>query len=252
MKILKSAEKRRHTLPSKKHNTPNNAYKSDCKRDLINYDDLRGFQFSPEVLEESVKTEISQRQYEQVNKVIKEFCDENHVTYDQIPFEKKIIALKGNLNSIKIDWREGYSTLEINRETVLEDSMKNFYLINPFKELKINFLGEVSHDAGGLIREWFTIIFRQILSSKLNLFIRSDCDNFSYKINPILEPNEINLKYFKFIGILLAKALLENVTINTCFTILIYKMMLNEKIRMQHLMFYDQPVINFKLNYFTF
>jgi hypothetical protein len=209
---------------------------------LINYDDLRGFQFSPEVLEESVKTEICQRQYEQFNKTIKEFCDENHVPYDQIPLEKKIVALKGNLNSIKIDWREGYSTLEINRETVLQDSMKNFNLINPFKELKINFLGEVSHDAGGLIREWFTIIFRQILSPKLNLFIRADCDNFSFKINPNLEPNEINLKYFKFIGILLAKALLENVTINTCFNMLIYKMMLNEKIRLQHLMFYDQPV----------
>jgi hypothetical protein len=36
------------------------------------------------------------------------------------------------------------------------------------REPHINFKGEVSHDAGGIIREWFTIIFQEMQSDKLS------------------------------------------------------------------------------------
>lgn len=39
--------------------------------------------------------------------------------------------------------------------------MQQFDTINLFKELKIIFIGEESHDAGGLIREWLTILFQK-------------------------------------------------------------------------------------------
>ena len=31
--------------------------------------------------------------------------------------------------------------------------------VDLYKELKINFYGEISYDAGGIIREWFTTLF---------------------------------------------------------------------------------------------
>jgi hypothetical protein len=47
-----------------------------------------------------------------------------------------------------------------------------------------------------------------------------------------------------FIGKIIAKALLDNLTINTCFNKLIYKMLLEEKVILDDLVFIDKPVIN--------
>lgn len=87
------------------------------------------------------------------------------------PFEEKYKYFRSHLNKIKIDWREGAHTLELDRDDILQQSVKQFTLINPYKELKINFKGEVSHDAGGLIREWYTVIFKEIQSEKLGICI---------------------------------------------------------------------------------
>ena len=67
-------------------------------------------------------------------------------------------------------------------------------------------------------------------SDKLGIFIVSDSNDFSYIINPFLVQNEENFQYFTFIGKLISKALLDNITINICFNKLIYKMILQEKI----------------------
>ena len=48
-----------------------------------------------------------------------------------------------------------------------------------------------------------------------------------------------NFKYLKVVGILIAKALMQNVTINICFNKLIYKMILEEKIEFDDLAFID-------------
>jgi hypothetical protein len=207
---------------------------------MIKEVDLIGFQFSPEIFEEAQKLENKEKEFYQANKYVKEFCLEKKVSYNKIPFETKLLILKCNLNKIKIDWREGYSTIVINRETLLKDSMDQWDSINIFKELKINFIGETSYDAGGLIREWFTAIFKQILL--LKLFTRTECDEFSFKINSDYLSLE-HLQFFRFIGGLLAKAVLENVSINTCFNLLIYKMLLDEKIKLKHLEYYDKQVI---------
>jgi hypothetical protein len=173
---------------------------------------------------------------------IKEFCIENNISYNQIPFNSKLKVFKNKINNLKYDWIEGFNSINIERENILEDSLKQLKEINLYKELKINFLGEISYDAGGIIREWFTILFKKLLSPELNLFKRTDCDNFSYKINSSLEKSLINLNYFKFIGKLMAKAMLENVCLNTCFNKLIFKMILNETIELKDLKYFDQEV----------
>jgi hypothetical protein len=110
------------------------------------------------------------------------------------------------------------------------------------KELKINFLGEVSLDAGGIIREWFTTIFQALEGEKLKLFVVSDTNEFSYIINPFLSHNEENFEYFAFIGKLIVKALFDNITVNICFNKLIYKMILQEQITFDDLVFIDNPL----------
>ena len=122
--------------------------------------------------------------------------------------------------------------------------MEQFEKINPFKELKIEFIGEESFDAGGLIREWLTILFTTILDKNSGLFERSDTGEVSYLIKQNLNPSKENLKKYFFIGRVLAKALLENLTVNCCFNKVIYQLILGEKIQLNDLVFIDKPLYN--------
>ena len=144
----------------------------------------------------------------------------------QETLEDKITKLKSEIKSKKISWEEGFCQLNLTRNNLLKESMAQIQNVNLKKELKINFKGEVSYDAGGIMREWFTTIFQTLEADKLKLFIISDSNEFSYIINPFLAPNQENFEYFAFIGKLIAKALFDNITVNICFNKLIYKMIL--------------------------
>jgi hypothetical protein len=54
--------------------------------------------------------------------------------------------------------------------------------------------------------------------------------------------NEENFKLCKLIGLLMAKAIIQNITINICFNKLIYKMILFEKIEFEDLIFIDSQL----------
>jgi hypothetical protein len=95
------------------------------------------------------------------------------------------------------------------------------------------------------------VIFKEIQkdnSSKTNwvfildLFELSETDDFSYKIHKNCQPIIENLDIFHFIGKIIAKALLDNLTINACFNKIIYKMLLEEEIKLDDLVFIDKPV----------
>jgi E3 ubiquitin-protein ligase HUWE1 len=157
-------------------------------------------------------------------------------------FEEKVDYLRFDISKKKIDFINGAEKLKINRDKVLEDSMEQFNSINLFKELKIIFVGEESHDAGGLIREWLTILFQKILDSNTGLFQRSDTDEIGFIIKPNLYPSQELLNKYFFIGRVLAKALLENLTVNCCFNKVIYQLILGEKIELNDLVFIDRPL----------
>ena len=159
-------------------------------------------------------------------------------------FENKILKLKEDIFKRKISWEKGYCQININRKNYLIESMIQIKKIDLYKELKINFIGEVSYDAGGIEREWFTVLFQNLEGEKLNLFHISDSQEFSYIINPFLKSTNRNLEYFNFIGKLIGKALLDNITINICFNKLIYKLILEEEITFDDLVFIDTQLYN--------
>ena len=190
----------------------------------------------------------STKEDSELNKLIYKYSKEyvisplNFKQKSLLDLETKINDLKSSIASRKISWQEGCCTLEVNRNNLLNDSMEKIEKIDLFKELKINFTGELCYDAGGIFREWFTTIFKSLESDKLKLFVVSDSNDFSYIINPFLKHTDENFKYFTFIGKLLGKALLDNITINVCFNKLIYKMILQEDILFDDLTFIDNPL----------
>ena len=166
----------------------------------------------------------------------------NYYNKTQDTFDQKIEKLKNYIKSVKIPWENGSCKLDLNRNDLLKESMKQIKKVDLYKELKINFIGEVSYDAGGIFREWFTTIFQTLESEKLKLFLVSDTNEFSYIINPFLSHKNDNFEYFTFIGQLIVKALFENITVNICFNKLIYKMILQEEINFKDLVFIDNPL----------
>jgi hypothetical protein len=180
-------------------------------------------------------------------------------------FEEKIKTFRNNLECMKIDWRDAHCNMELDRTNLLKESIQKYQKIDPYKELKINFKGEVSHDAGGIIREWFTVIIKEIQNcnlskqiSKFNflkifnlfflifklkdLFERGDTEEFSYIIHRNLTVSSKILEYYNFLGRIIAKALLDNITLNLCFNKIIYKLILGEKIKFEDIVFIDKPV----------
>ena len=152
-------------------------------------------------------------------------------------FDDKIKDLKSYFSS-----KHEKSTtflLSINRIDLISDVLEKIEGINLDRDWKIDFIGEISYDVGGILREFFTNIFQVLEGENLKLFIKSDSNEFSYILNPFLLHNKENDKYLKLVGILIAKALMQNVTINICLNKLIYKMILQEKIEFEDLAFID-------------
>lgn len=94
------------------------------------------------------------------------FKNTNHNVVSSNNFENEVKNLRNKLNKLKIDWRDSHCTIDVNRSMLLRDSMLQIKKTNLFKELKINFIGEVSNDAGGIIREWFNELIKQLYLEK--------------------------------------------------------------------------------------
>ena len=139
--------------------------------------------------------------------------------------------IKDYIKKHKIDWTDGCDNIELSRENCLEESVEKIEFVDLWRELKISFNGEIASDAGGLYREWFTILIEELEKKEKKLFERSECDEINYIFNKNLNENSTwSFRYFNFLGRLIAKSLIDNITINLCFNCLIYKLILGEKI----------------------
>jgi hypothetical protein len=86
---------------------------------------------------------------------------------DYSKFELYFSQFRNVVQLLKKDWRDGSETLTLSRNNIVNDSMDKLKSIDIYKELKINFLGETTYDAGGIIREWITVLCKE-LSKKEN------------------------------------------------------------------------------------
>ena len=68
-------------------------------------------------------------------------------------------------------------------------------------------LGEEGQDAGGLLREWYVIISREIFNPMYALFCTSPGDRVTYMINASSHCNSNHLSYFKFVGRVIGKSI---------------------------------------------
>nr|CAD7587911.1 unnamed protein product [Timema genevievae] len=95
--------------------------------------------------------------------------------------------------------------IKIRRSQIFEDSYRIISTVNRMDLLKtklwVEFEGEVGLDYGGLAREWFFLLSKEMFNPYYGLFEYSAMDNYTLQINPFSGLcNEEHLNYFKFIG----------------------------------------------------
>jgi len=141
--------------------------------------------------------------------------------------------------------------IKVRRNTILEDSYRQVHSIPSNKvdtlktKLWIEFDGEVGLDYGGVAREWFYLLSKEMFNPYYGLFEYSATDNYTLQINPNSGVcNEDHLLYFKFIGRVAGMAVYHGKLLDGFFIRPFYKMMLGKPIELKDMESVDTEYFN--------
>ncbi|XP_055376203.1 E3 ubiquitin-protein ligase Nedd-4 isoform X5 [Condylostylus longicornis] len=139
--------------------------------------------------------------------------------------------------------------IRIRRISILEDSYRIINSVNKTDLLKtklwIEFEGETGLDYGGLAREWFFLLSKEMFNPYYGLFEYSAMDNYTLQINPFSGLcNEEHLSYFKFIGRIAGMAVYHGKLLDAFFIRPFYKMMLQKPIDLKDMESVDTEYYN--------
>ena len=127
--------------------------------------------------------------------------------------------------------RYGNIRLHINRRTVFEEAYHQLRLRNADEmrgRLHITFRDEEGIDAGGLSREFFAILAKEMFNPNYALFTSTE-DGCTFQPNPNSSINPDHLSYFRFCGRIVGKAVADGYLLDAHFTRSLYKHMLGMK-----------------------
>ncbi|KAM7209456.1 E3 ubiquitin protein ligase [Naviculisporaceae sp. PSN 640] len=141
--------------------------------------------------------------------------------------------------------RQNYQPLglSVRREHVFHDSFKSLYFKTgpemKFGKLNIRFHGEEGVDAGGVTREWFQVLARQMFDPNYALFIPVSSDRTTFHPNKLSGINDEHLMFFKFIGRIIGKALYEGRLLDCYFSRAVYKRILGKPVSVKDMESFD-------------
>ncbi|XP_056268364.1 E3 ubiquitin-protein ligase NEDD4-like isoform X2 [Pseudoliparis swirei] len=139
--------------------------------------------------------------------------------------------------------------LKLKRNAVLEDSYRRILSVKRADLLKarlwVEFEGEKGLDYGGVAREWFFLMSKEMFNPYYGLFEYSATDNYTLQINANSGLcNEDHLSYFKFIGRVAGMAVYHGKLLDAFFIRPFYKMMLQKPINLQDMESVDNEYFN--------
>jgi E3 ubiquitin-protein ligase HUWE1 len=130
--------------------------------------------------------------------------------------------------------RFGGLRITVRRDTVFEDSFHAFESHRPEElrgKLTVRFNGEEGIDAGGVTREWYQVISRELFNPDYALFKSSD--EGAFQPNPSSWVNPEHYRYFKFVGRVVGKALWDGQLLDAHFTRSFYKHILGSDVTLR-------------------
>jgi hypothetical protein len=149
----------------------------------------------------------------------------------RVHFRKRVQSLARQLS------HHSRLTLNIRRPHAFEDSFNQLRVVSNSQlrsPLKVAFTGEEGVDAGGVSREWYQVMSREMFNPAISLFEAVPQGSSTYQPNPnsIVQTDEArgisHLDYFKFVGHVVGKALLDDQVIDAHFTRSFYKHLLGQ------------------------
>ncbi|CAG9330909.1 unnamed protein product [Blepharisma stoltei] len=159
------------------------------------------------------------------------------------PYITKIEWFRDQINGIRIPWQSESMKLIIQRDNFLITSMAHLltYTIQDLhKEFQITFEGELGMDAGGVLREWLTLLMKTLFSTDHGLFQFTNSKCLSYTFPDVID--KARSDEYVFMGKLMGKALFENIPINCQLSRIIFKHIVEEEIVLGDLTFVDEDL----------
>lgn len=153
-----------------------------------------------------------------------------------LEFDNKRNYFSRSIHTKSSTTRQSYPPLQLSvrRDQVFHDSFKALYFQTAdqmkFGKLSIRFHGEEGVDAGGVTREWFQVLSRQMFDPGYALFIPVSSDRTTFHPNQLSGVNEEHLMFFKFIGRIIGKALYEGRVLDCHFSRAVYKRILGKAV----------------------
>ncbi|PNS16909.1 hypothetical protein CAC42_4873 [Sphaceloma murrayae] len=156
-----------------------------------------------------------------------------------LEFDNKRNFFNKRLHTRSPEERIPHQTLQLNvrRSEVFLDSFKALFFKKPneikYGKLNIRFANEEGVDAGGVTREWFAAMSRQMFNPNYALFNPVAADRTTFHPNELSAINEQHLTFFKFIGRIIGKALYENRVLDCHFSRAVYKRILGKPVSLK-------------------
>ncbi|KAJ0404400.1 hypothetical protein P43SY_007653 [Pythium insidiosum] len=163
-----------------------------------------------------------------------------------LPFKDKYAWFLEQTSALIKPWEDGHLKMRVHRENILVESMEQLLGVQMehiHMPLRIEFIGEVAIDAGGLEREWFALVTEKLFDETIGLFMCAHVDSLAYVINPnSVEASADHLLYFRGAGRLLGRALLEGQLMKAHLALPLLKHLLGVPISFADLEFIDAEV----------
>jgi hypothetical protein len=150
-----------------------------------------------------------------------------------LDFENRKSLFRKELSKRDRSNGQSRSTLQllVKRGQVYSDSFRhlNYRSSDELKaKFSVKFEGEEGADYGGLTREWYLVLSREMLNPDIGLFVPSQGSKLAFQCNPasdVIFAND-NFVHFRFVGRIVGKALYDNMLLDAHFTRAMYKAML--------------------------
>lgn len=149
-----------------------------------------------------------------------------------IDFDNKKSYFRNLIRKRGADSSVGTLRITVRRDRVFDDSyhkLRSHSAAEMRGRLHVQFTGEEGIDAGGVTREWYVVLARQIFDPNYALFCRSAAKAATYQPNKSSFINQEHLDNFRFVGRVFGKAIYDGQLLDAYFTRAFYKHILGIK-----------------------
>ena len=149
-----------------------------------------------------------------------------------LDFDNKKNYFRMRLKKVRPERNMESIRLRIKRDDVFMESyhqLRGRSTAEMYGRLRVQFTNEEGVDAGGLTREWYQILSREMFNPGYALFVTS-ANNVTFQPSPFSHINQEHLTFFKFIGRIMGKAICDGYHLDAFFTRAFYKHVLGQEV----------------------